>query len=89
LEERVDKLEAELEAEKRFAVLGRFVEKILFDLSNPILTISGKLELIKAKMDKHKRTFEEQDVITKEEFKNIVTQLDNDCSEVGQTQATQ
>jgi len=84
LEERVDKLEAELEAEKRLAVLGRFVEKILFDLSNPILTISGKLELIKAKMDKHKRTFEEQDVITKEEFKNIVTQLDNDCSEVEQ-----
>jgi len=66
------------------AVLGRFVEKILFDLSNPILTISGKLELIKAKMDKHKRTFEEQEVITKEEFKNIVTQLDNDCNEVGQ-----
>ena len=84
LEERVDKLEAELEGAKRLAVLGRFVEKILFDLSNPILTISGKLELIKAKMDQHKRTFEEQDVITKEEFKNIVTELDNDCSEVGQ-----
>jgi len=35
-------------------------------------------------MDKHKRTFEEQDVITKEEFKNIVTELNNDCNEVGQ-----
>jgi DNA-directed RNA polymerase subunit H (RpoH/RPB5) len=35
-------------------------------------------------MDKHKKTFEEHDVITKEEFKNIVTELDNDCSEVEQ-----
>jgi len=84
LEERVDKLEAELEAVERLATLGRFVEKILFDLSNPILTISGKLELIKAKLDKHKRTFEDQEQINKEEFKNIVTELDNDCSEVDQ-----
>ena len=84
LEERVGKLEAELEAVERLATLGRFVEKILFDLSNPILTISGKLELIKAKLDKHKRTFEEHEVITKEEFRNIITELDNDCSEVDQ-----
>jgi signal transduction histidine kinase len=84
LEERVDKLEAELEAAERLAMLGRFVEKILFDLSNPILTISGKLALIKAKMDKHKRTFEEQEEITREEFNSIVTELDNDCNEVEQ-----
>jgi len=84
LEERVGKLEAELEAIERLATLGRFVEKILFDLSNPILTISGKLELIKAKLDKHKRTFEDQEQINKEEFKNMVRELDNDCREVHQ-----
>ena len=84
LEERVGKLEAELEAVERLATLGRFVEAIVFDLSNPILTISGKLELIKAKLDKHRKTFEEQEAITKEEFRNIVTELDNDCNEVDQ-----
>jgi signal transduction histidine kinase len=84
LEEKVDKLEAELEAAERLAVLGRFADKILFDLSNPILTISGKLELIKAKMHKRKRTFQEQKVINKEDFENMIIELDNDCNEVDQ-----
>jgi len=84
LEEKVDKLEAEVEAAERLAVLGRFADKIIFDLSNPILTISGKLELIKAKMDKHKRTFQEQKEINKEDFENMIIELDNDCNEVDQ-----
>ena len=85
LEERVEQLESELESAQRLAVLGRFVEKILFDLSNPILTISGKLELIRAKMDRHKRAFEEQETITKDEFRSIVTGIDNDCRDIDET----
>jgi signal transduction histidine kinase len=85
LEERVEHLESELESAQRLATLGRFVEKILFDLSNPILTVSGKLELIRAKMHRHKRAFEEQDTIAKEEFRSIVTGIDNDCREIDET----
>lgn len=84
LEQKVDKLEVELDSEKRLAVLGRFVEKIIFDLSNPILAISGKLDLIKSKMDRHRRSFEEREEITKEEFKEMLAELDNDCREVDQ-----
>jgi signal transduction histidine kinase len=85
LEERVEQLESELESAQRLATLGRFVEKILFDLSNPILTISGKLELIRAKMNRHKTAFEEQETISKEEFSSIVTGIDNDCREIDET----
>jgi signal transduction histidine kinase len=85
LEERVVQLESELEAAERLATLGRFVEKILFDLSNPILTISGKLELIGAKMHRHKTAFEEQETISKEEFSSIVAGIDNDCKEIDET----
>lgn len=88
LEERVEKLVSELEETKRLAVLGHCVEKILLDLSNPILTISGKLEIIKRKMNKHKRKLEEHleehEGIKKEEFKKIVLELDGDCKEVNQ-----
>ena len=42
LEERVEKLESELERVKRLVPLGRCAEKILFELSSPILTLSGK-----------------------------------------------
>ena len=58
LEERVRELESELERTKRLSVLGGWVEKILFELSNPILTLSGKLETIQKKMFKHKEVFE-------------------------------
>ena len=84
LEERVEKLESELEETKRLATLGRCVEKILLDLSDPILTLSGKLEIIKKKMNKHKRKLEEHEGINKEEFKKIVLELDDNCKEVDQ-----
>jgi len=88
LEEKVEKLVSQLEETKRLAVLGHCVEKILLDLSNPILTISGKLEIIKRKMNNHKRKLEEHleehEGIKKEEFKKIVLELDDDCKEVNQ-----
>ena len=78
LEERVEKLESELERVKRLVPLGRCAEKILFELSSPILTLSGKLAILKGKMDNHKRILEEHEETNKEEFKEIITQF-NKC----------
>ena len=84
LEERVEELESELEGAKRLATLGRYAEKILFDVSNPILTLSGKLEIIKAKMNKHKRMLEEHGEINKKESKGIIREFNKGCKEVDQ-----
>jgi C4-dicarboxylate-specific signal transduction histidine kinase len=78
LEERVEKLESELERVKRLVPLGRCAEKILFELSSPILTLSGKLAILKGKMDSHRRMLEEHEETNKEEFKEIITQF-NKC----------
>jgi signal transduction histidine kinase len=78
LEERVEKLESELERVKRLVPLGRCAEKILFELSSPILTLSGKLAILKGKMDNHKRMLEEHEETNKEELKEIITQF-NKC----------
>ena len=82
LEERVEKLESELEGAKRLTALGRYAEKILFDVSNPILTLSGRLETIKTKMHKHKRMLEEHEETNKKEFKGITKEFDNCCREI-------
>ena len=84
LEERVEKLESELEGAKRLAALGRYVEKILFELSNPILTLSGKLEIIKTKMSKHKRMLEEDEEANREEFKKVIRVFNKGCKEIDQ-----
>lgn len=59
LEERIGKLESDLEDAERLAEIGRCTEKILFDISNPLITLSGKLELIKEKMHAHRLMLEE------------------------------
>lgn len=82
LEERVGKLESELEETKKLAALGRCVEKILFELSNPILTLSGKLEIIKKKMYKHKKMLEEHKETNKIEFKEMITEFDNSYKKI-------
>ena len=84
LEERVEKLESELEEVNKLAALGRCVEKILFEVSNPILTLSGKLETIKRKMHKHRRMLEEYVETNKKEFKRITKDFDNCCREIHQ-----
>ena len=76
LEEKVEKLESELEKFKRLATLGRYVEKILFEVSNPILALSGRLETIKRKIGEYKRVLEEHDKINKKEHKKIITDFD-------------
>ena len=55
LEEKVEKLESELENVKRLAALGHCMEKILFHVSNPILTLSEKLETIRRKIHKQRK----------------------------------
>lgn len=84
LEERVEKLESELEETKRLATLGRYAEKILSELSSPILTLSGKLESIKTKMYKQKRMLEKHEETNKEEFKRIITEFNNCRKEIDQ-----
>jgi signal transduction histidine kinase len=84
LEERVEKLEPELEEKKRLAALGRFTEKILSEVSNPILALSGKLGIIKRKMHKHKRMLEEHEETDKEEFKRIIIEFNSCRKEIDQ-----
>jgi len=84
LERRVEKLESELEEVKRLATLGRRTEKILFDVSNPILTLSGKLEIIKSKMLEHKKMLEEHGEINQEEFKKHIKEFNDYCKKIDQ-----
>jgi Tfp pilus assembly protein PilZ len=84
LEERVQELESELEEAKRLSVLGSWIDKILFELSNPILTLSGKLETIRKKMFKHKEVFEDNSKTNGEECKKIAIEFANCCKEVDQ-----
>ena len=84
LERRVEKLESELEEVKRLATLGRCTEKILFDVSNPILTLSGKLEIIKKKMLEHIKMLEEHDEVNQEGCKKHVKDFNNYCKKIDQ-----
>jgi signal transduction histidine kinase len=83
LGESIEKLESELEEAKTLATLGRYVEKILFELSNPILTLSGKLETLKTKMHTHKRMLEEHGE-TEEKVMGMIVEIDNFCREIDQ-----
>jgi hypothetical protein len=84
LEEKVEKLESELENANRLAALGRCMEKILFHVSNPILTLSRKLETAKRKMHKHTRMLEGHEETSKEEFKKIITEFNKSCNKIDQ-----
>jgi signal transduction histidine kinase len=82
LEERVKKLETGLEEAERLAALGRCVEKILFEVSNPIVALSGQLEIIKAKMHGHKRMLEGHGGADKEGFRYILEDFDKSCKKI-------
>jgi Tfp pilus assembly protein PilZ len=84
LEQRVEKLESALEETKRLATLGRCTEKILFDVSNPILAISGQLEIIKSKMLKHTKMLEEHGEINQEECKKHIQEFNDYCKKIDQ-----
>ena len=82
LEERVEKLESALEETKRLASLGRCVEKILFEISNPILSLSGNLETLKGRMSVHKAMLEEHGETNKKEFTRITKEFNTCCGEI-------
>jgi hypothetical protein len=84
LEQRLDKLESELEELKRLATLGRYTEKILFEVSSPILTLSEKLELVRERIHAHSKTFETHGGSNREAFKGVAKEFDNCCKEVAQ-----
>lgn len=82
LEVRVKKLESELGKVERLVALGRSAEKILFELSNPILTLSGNLEMIKTSLHEHKKMLEERKGTNKEELKKMITEFDKSCDQI-------
>ena len=82
LEERVARLESELERAKRLATLGRYAQQIVFELSNPILTLTGTLETVKTKMYEHGSMLEEHEETNQEEFKRIIIELDKSCNKI-------
>jgi Tfp pilus assembly protein PilZ len=84
LERRVEQLELELEEAERLVTLGRCAEKILFDVSNPILAISGQLEIIKSKMLEHTKMLEEHDEINQEEYKKHIKEFNDYCKKIDQ-----
>lgn len=83
LEQRVNKLESQVDETKRLSALGRSVEKILLEVSNPILALSGRLEIIKARMHGHKKMLEQHEDTDKKEFTNIIKELDQSCRTIG------
>jgi Tfp pilus assembly protein PilZ len=84
LEEKVEKLELELEESTRVSALGRCMEKILFDLSNPILVLSGKLEIIKNKLHEHRRTLEQHECAHKADLLKISKEFNTYCKNIDQ-----
>jgi signal transduction histidine kinase len=82
LEERVERLESELERSKRLATLGRYAQQIVLELSNPIVTLIGTLERVKTKIYEHRRMLEGHEEINQEEFKRIVIELDKSCNKI-------
>jgi hypothetical protein len=84
LEEKLETLESELERVKRLVALGRSAEKLLSELSSPILTLSTKLEMIKAEMHNYNRVLEGYEQRNEEDFKQIVTEFDNCRKEIDQ-----
>jgi len=76
LETKLEQLEEELDESKRLAGLGRCIEKILLDLSNPILALTGKLELIKNKLNEQKKLLEQHECNHKDELQRIIQEFD-------------
>lgn len=60
LEEQVKRLEFELEDIKRFADIGRYTEKLLHDISNPLISMYGRFELIRNRITNYVKVIEEK-----------------------------
>ena len=76
LEEKLEEVELKLLKAERWSTLGKSIDKILFDISNPLTNLCGKLELIKDKMQQCNRKLEEHDEISADCFKKIARDFD-------------
>jgi hypothetical protein len=77
----MDKLESEVEELRSWAALGNNVAKTLFELANPILILSGKLELISRKMHVYERMMRVQRGHS-DELKRTMTEFEKCRQEV-------
>jgi len=82
IEERLEHLQQELGETKRLAALGRCVEKIILELTNPILTLSGTLEIAREKLYAHKRRIDEHAETHNEELIKIADEFDECCTTI-------
>jgi hypothetical protein len=82
VEEKVERLESELKRVRRLVALGSYAERILFELSNPILALSRQLEIIMMKMHEHERRLEEHGETDEKKFKKITRDFDKSCSKI-------
>lgn len=76
LEERVNRLESELEDMKRLADLGRYTEKLLQNITNPLISLYGRFELIKNRIGNYLKVIEET---CAEHNNNGLRSLKTDC----------
>jgi len=60
LEEQMKRLEFELEDIKRLADIGRYTEKLLQDISNPLISMYGRFELIRNRITNYAKVIEEK-----------------------------
>jgi hypothetical protein len=81
-EEKLERLESELKRIRRLVGLGSWAERILFELSNPILALSRQLEIIQMKMHEHERSLEERGRPDEKKFKKIARDFDKSCSKI-------
>lgn len=84
VEKKLATLESQLQEAERLAALGRYAEKILSDISTPILDLSKKLANIKRKIDKHNRMIESSEQIDEKKLKMITSELSNCSVEIDQ-----
>jgi Tfp pilus assembly protein PilZ len=85
LEERAERLEIELEQLKRLATLGRYIDKIFHELSNPIMALSGRLEIIQAEITKYKKILQEHDTANIKECGTIIKDLESNYKNIATT----
>jgi Tfp pilus assembly protein PilZ len=85
LEEHLERLESELEDLQRLADVGRCSEKLLHNISNPLISMSGRFELIRDRVRNAITVIEEKCTKDNTGLKNIKTDCEmclNDISSI-------
>jgi Tfp pilus assembly protein PilZ len=71
LEEQIKRLEFELEDLKGLADLGRYTEKLLQSISNPLTSMYGRFELIRNRLGNYLKVIEEKCMGNNNGFRNV------------------